>query len=208
MGLARKVEGHGTSTSRGSTNRRIYRSVAVFDDEQSCQILRLFNEYAGRQRLLRQGYTRLQWLSAGMAGISCFCNHLVAAIKTAKYYEMDERDVIFTPLTDSMELYASRRQEMEEQHGRYDDLTAGAHYARYLAGTGIDYMRELTWADRKALHNFKYFTWIEQQGRTSDELRALWDDDFWKELFAAEQVAEWDQLITQFNAATGLLKAL
>ncbi len=204
---AHRIEGIGDKHVPWIHNVRNTDAVAAIDDEQVMQILRLFNEDAGRQRLARQGVPtavveRLEWL-----GISGICN-LVAAIKTAKYYEMDERDVIFTPLTDSMELYASRRQEMEEQHGRYDDLTAGAHYARYLAGTGIDYMRELTWADRKALHNFKYFTWIEQQGRTSDELRALWDDDFWKELFAAEQVAEWDQLITQFNAATGLLKAL
>jgi hypothetical protein len=67
-------------------------------------------------------------------------------------------------------------------------------------------MRELTMADRKALHNFKYFTWVEQQGRGSDELRRLWDDDFWKEVFAQEQVDEWDERIAAFNRATGLLR--
>ena len=64
-------------------------------------------------------------------------------------------------------------------------------------------MRELTYYDRKALHNFKYFTWVEQQGRTSDELRELWDPDFWERTFA--QADEWDQQINAFNERTGVL---
>ncbi|HAL92203.1 MAG TPA: pyridoxal-5-phosphate-dependent protein subunit beta, partial [Verrucomicrobia bacterium] len=52
------------------------------------------------------------------------------------------------------------------------------------------------------------FTWVEQQGKTSEELRELWDEDFWKSVFDPAQVAEWDKLINQFNAATGLLKNL
>jgi hypothetical protein len=65
-------------------------------------------------------------------------------------------------------------------------------------------MRELNYADRKALHNFKYFTWVEQQGRSSDDLRLLWDEDFWKQVFSLEIVDEWDRLIDAFNQATGL----
>jgi hypothetical protein len=70
-------------------------------------------------------------------------------------------------------------------------------------GTGADHLRELTYADRKALHNFKYFTWVEQQGKTVAELRQLWDPDFWTEVFA--RVDEWEELIREFNARTGLL---
>ncbi len=121
---------------------------------------------------------------------------------------MGPRDVIFTPLTDSMELYASRKKEMAQQHGKYTELTAAAHYARYLEGAGTDYFRELTYFDRKALHNFKYFTWVEQQGKDSEDLRRLWDEDFWKELFAQEQVDEWDRMIQQFNDEAGVLRKL
>ena len=78
---------------------------------------------------------------------------------------------------------------------------AARHFARYLEGIGTDHLRELTYHDRKALHNFKYFTWVEQQGRTVEELRALWDPDFWTETFA--QVDEWDRLIEEFNERTG-----
>ena len=78
---------------------------------------------------------------------------------------------------------------------------AAGHFARYLEGIGPDYLRELSFRDRKALHNFKYFTWVEQQGKTAEELRRLWDPDFWTETFA--QAAEWDRLIEQFNERTG-----
>ena len=204
---AHRIEGIGDKHVPWIHNVRNTDAVAAIDDEQVMQLLRLFNEPAGQAWLAKQGVKkavveRLPWL-----GISCICN-LVAAIKTAKYFGMDGRDVIFTPLTDSMELYASRQKEMEEQHGKYDELKAAAHYARYLQGASIDYFRELNWFDRKALHQFKYFTWVEQQGKSSEELRELWDEDFWTELFDDAQVKEWDKLIAEFNEAAGVLKQL
>ena len=62
---------------------------------------------------------------------------------------------------------------------------------------GPDHLRELGYQDRKQLHNFKYFTWVEQQQRSADELRKLWDEEFWEETFA--QVARWDRMIEEFN---------
>jgi hypothetical protein len=88
---------------------------------------------------------------------------------------------------------------MSEAHGGYDARLADRHYARYLQGITTDHLRELTYADQKALHNFKYFTWVEQQGKTSEELRQLWDEDFWKQVFSQEVVDEWDRLIEAFN---------
>jgi cysteine synthase A len=67
-------------------------------------------------------------------------------------------------------------------------------------------LRELTYADRKELHNFKYLTWVEQQGRTSEDLRELWNPEFWDETFA--QAAEWDRQIESFNKQTGVLELL
>ena len=139
----------------------------------------------------------------GQIGISSLCN-LVASIKTARYYDMDSRDVIFTPLTDSMDLYSSRMQEMDANHGPYDSHLADQHFGRYLQGVTTDHLRELNYPDRKALHNFKYFTWVEQQGRSADELRQLWDPEFWQQVFSREVVDEWDRLIDTFNDATGL----
>ena len=169
--------------------------------------MRLFNEKAGRDYLRKQGVRDDVLARLPAAGISCICN-LVAAIWTARYYDMDGRDVIFLPMTDSMDLYTSRIAEMVQQHGPYGSDLAARHYGRFLEGCNPTTFRELTYFDRKALHNFKYFTWVEQQGKTSEELRELWDEDFWKRLFDHAQVAEWDRLIDDFNAATGVLKAL
>jgi cysteine synthase len=204
---AHRIEGIGDKHVPWIHNVKNTDAVIAVDDEQVMQLLRLFNEEAGRHFLVEQGVQPDVVHSLDQLGISCICN-LVAAIKMAKHYELGSRDVIFTPLTDSMELYASRSREMEEQHGKYTAAMAGRHFGRYLEGIGTDNMRELTCFDRKALHNFKYFTWVEQQAKDSEDLRALWSDEFWQELFAQEQVDEWDKLIADFNDATGLLKQL
>ncbi len=202
---AHRIEGIGDKHVPWIHNVRNTDMVAAIDDEQTMQLMRLFNEPVGRAYLREAGVDAAVVDRLDLAGISCICN-LVAAIKAAKYYDLGPRDVIFFPMTDSMELYASRVQEMAEQHGAYTRDTAIAHHARYLLGTQTDHLRELSWFDRKALHQFKYFTWVEQQGRTSEELNKLWSEDFWQEVFAQEQVDAWDRLIEQFNAATGVLK--
>jgi len=195
-----RIEGIGDKHIPWIHNVRNTDLVAAVDDEQTMQLMRLFNTAEGRECLLREGVDEETLQSLDMLGISGLCN-LVASIKTARYYDMDGRDVIFTPLTDSMQLYSSRLREAEEAQGPYTTRMADQHYARYLQGITTDHVRELTYADQKALHNFKYFTWVEQQGRTSDELRQLWDEDFWSEVFSQAVVDEWDRLIDAFNEA-------
>ena len=204
---AHRIEGIGDKHIPWVHNIRNTDAIAAVDDEHVMQLLRLFNEPAGQDYLRKQGVKDETIAQLPMAGISSICN-LVSAIWTARYYDMDGRDVIFMPLTDSMDLYASRQVEMTEQHGAYNADLAARHYARYLQGCDPTTFRELNYFERKALHNFKYFTWVEQQAKDSEDLRAMWDEDFWAEMFAQEQVDEWDQLINEFNDATGLLKNL
>ena len=193
-----RIEGIGDKHVPWIHNVRNTDFVAAVDDEQTMQLMRLFNEDEGRTCLRREGIDEHTIDALGQIGISGICN-LVASIKTARYYDMDGRDVIFTPLTDSMDLYSSRMQEMQDKHGPYTLSLADQHYGRYLQGATTDHVRELGYADQKALHNFKYFTWVEQQGRSSDELRQLWDRDFWREIFSQDVVDEWDRLIDAFN---------
>jgi len=200
-----RIEGIGDKHVPWIHNVRNTDMVCAVDDEQTMQLLRLFNENEGKEWLVANGVDETTVENLALLGISSICN-LVAAIKTAKYYDMDSRDVIFTPLTDSMELYGSRQQEMLEKHGAYSQSAAEACAGRYLRGVATDSMRELSYFDQKALHNFKYFTWVEQQGKDVKELEELWDEDFWKDVFAQERVDEWDKLIDQFNERTGLLK--
>ncbi|MCK7538369.1 MAG: hypothetical protein MZV63_49170 [Marinilabiliales bacterium] len=63
-------------------------------------------------------------------------------------------------------------------------------------------MKELNYNDRKAIHNLKYYTWVEQQGKDVEDLNQLWyDRDVWNTMF--RQVDRWDELINEFNERTG-----
>jgi hypothetical protein len=135
----------------------------------------------------------------GFSGIS----NVLSAIKMAKYYEMGENDIVLTVLTDSMELYASRLREMHDEYGAYTELDAAAHYAHYLQGVTTDNMIELTYADRRRVHNLKYFTWVEQQGKTYNEIQTQWHErDYWTDV--QTQAEEIDALIEEFNAEVSL----
>jgi hypothetical protein len=103
-----------------------------------------------------------------------------------------------------MELYQSRLREMHESMGEYSEKNAAADDARWLKGVTIDYLEDLTYMDRKRIHNLKYYTWVEQQGKTYEEIQAQWyDRDYWEEL--QMQVPEIDARIEEFNERVGLL---
>jgi len=66
-------------------------------------------------------------------------------------------------------------------------------------------MLELSYQERKRVHNLKYYTWVEQQGRTAVELNELWDNQEKNFLGVQNQVEAVDALINEFNQKTGLL---
>ena len=139
-----------------------------------------------------------------LMGFSSISNTL-SAIKMAKYYELGENDIVLSVLTDSMELYGSRLREMHEEFGEYTEINAAAHYARYLQGVTTDNLTELTYVDRRRIHNLKYYTWVEQQGKTYEEIQSQWYDESY---FTGiqNQVQEIDALIDEFNSEVGLIK--
>ena len=122
----------------------------------------------------------------------------------AKYYEMGENDVVLTVLTESMELYQSRLEDMHEELGAYTEVDAAAHFARYLECERTDNLLDLTYADQHRVHNLKYFTWVEQQGKTYEEIIDQWyDENYWTEY--QSQIDEIDELIIDFNNKVGLI---
>jgi hypothetical protein len=123
---------------------------------------------------------------------------LLAAVKAAKYFEFNENDVIFTIFTDSPDLYQSRLKELEEESGKYSLLEAAKDHSALLQHQSIDYYQELNYYERKAIHNLKYFTWVEQQGKTYEEINAQWNEEYWRCLFE-DEVKEFDELIESFN---------
>lgn len=179
--------------------------VIAVDDEIPMRLLRLFNEDAGKQALANNGVDRDLVHDLDLLGISGIGN-MLAAIKFAKYNELTENDYLVSIATDSMQLYGSRLSELAMEKGPYTELSAQLDIER-LNAVGIDHTKELSYYDKKSIHNLKYYTWIEQQGKELDELNAQWydHDHYWGSTF--EQVDKIDALITEFNARVGFIKA-
>ncbi|GBD93122.1 cysteine synthase [bacterium BMS3Abin05] len=201
-----RIEGIGDKHVPWIHNIKNMDMVVDVDDESTLRLMRLFNEPEGRAFLSEAGVTDEIVKKLDLLGISSIAN-LLGSIKMAKYYEMNENDIIFTVATDSMEMYQSRLREARENLGEYTAREAAVDYEGRLMGMTIDHMIEMTYYDKKRMHNLKYFTWVEQQGKTTDELNAQWyDENYWKDQFA--QADAWDEEIEKFNERTGVLAAL
>ena len=201
-----RIEGIGDKHVPWIHNLKNLDFVVAVDDETLISLMRLFNEPAGKKYLESKGVDTALIDMLDLLGISGIGN-LVTAIKFARYYELGEHDVVMTVLTDSMEMYASRLQELNEERGEFTASDAAAVFAQHLQGLSIDHMEELTYYGRKRIHNLKYYTWVEQQGKTYEEIQQQWyDDQYWESIPTC--VDQIDALIEEFNAKTGLLKAL
>ena len=203
-----RIEGIGDKHVPWIHNIKETDMVIDIDDEDSQRLLRLFNDPEGKRYMREQLHMddelveKMSWL--GISGIA----NLLCCIKMAKYYELNENDILFTVLTDSAEMYESRIRELNEENGTYDVREAAKDHDIHMLGLKTDNMAELSYIDRKRIHNLKYYTWIEQQKRELADLNALWYDEkhSWDDVYA--QPKDIDVLINEFNEATGLLKAL
>ncbi len=202
-----RIEGIGDKHVPWVHNVKNTDMVIGIDDNDSMALIRLFNSETGREYLQEAGVPEETIADLSLMGISGISN-MLAAIKYARYYELTEDDVVMTVLTDSMELYGSRLEEMMEEAGDYDRTKAAVDYHRHLQGQKIDHIQELDYYSRKRIHNLKYYTWVEQQGRDSEELKAQWYDyeKYWESLH--QLAPEIDSLIEEFNQKTGLLEEL
>ena len=200
---AHRIEGIGDKHVPWIHNIKNMDAVTGIDDEACMRLLRLFNEPDGRSYLKDRGVDPDLVDRLDLLGISSIAN-LLTAVKTAKFFELGCDDMLFTVATDSLDMYHSRFAEEQELHGAYSPTSAAVDHERYLLGEGIDHFQELGYWDRKRIHNLKYFTWVEQQGKTVEELDAQWyDDDYWTTHFHAWEA--WDRQIDEFNEKTGLL---
>jgi cysteine synthase len=199
-----RIEGIGDKHVPWIHNVRNTDMVIAVDDEKTIRLMRLFNEEKGRDYLVQNGVEEQLVQNLDLLGISSIGN-LIASIKFAKYYELTENDIVMTIFTDSMELYDSRMRELHESKGVYthDDAVRDLELLNNIA---IDNMLELDYYAQKRIHNLKYYTWIEQQGKELDELNAQWYDqrNYWENIHSL--TPKIDALIKDFNHKTGLLK--
>jgi len=199
-----RIEGIGDKHVPWIHNVKNTDMVMAIDDEACMRLMRLFNEPIGRSYLVKHGVPESLVQNLDLLGISSIAN-VLSAIKFAKWYELGEHNIVLTVFTDSMELYQSRLQELREEDGEYTELDAIADYHRYLLGCRTDNVEELGIGERLRIHNLKYYTWVEQQGKTYDEIMAQWyQPNYWADIHA--QIEEIDALIESFNERTGLLK--
>ncbi len=201
---AHRIEGIGDKHVPWIHNVKNTDFLTAIDDNSVVNIMRLFNESVGRKYLAKKGVPEKIVSQLDLMGFSGIAN-VLSAIKFAKWNELGSNDVVLAVLTDSMELYSSRIREYREQFGEFTESDAAAAFASDLHGETTDHMAELTYPDRKRVHNLKYYTWVEQQGKTYEEIQAQWyDPDYWTEI--QSQVEPIDKLIVEFNKEVGLLK--
>ncbi len=199
-----KIEGIGDKHVPWVHNMKNTDMVIGVDDEANMEIMRLFNEPEGHKLLKAKGVDQATIDQLKLLGISSIAN-LMGTIKMAKYYEMNEKDCLVTVATDSMEMYQSRMKEQTEQKGKFDNVAAAVAYEASMLGLDTEHTMELTYTDKKRMHNLKYFTWVEQQGKTVEEINAQWyDENYWDERMDCMEY--WDEKIKQFNKDVGLLK--
>ncbi len=171
-------------------------AMMCIDDIECKKGLQLLVEEAGWRVLIdRFGIAedKVRQL-AQIFGISGVCN-VLGAIKAVKFYGFGRDDVVVTICTDAIDRYYSVMAQMTAQYGRMDEAEATARLEGIFHGQKTDWIQEGTRENRSRWHNLKYYTWVEQQGKTVQELDAQRHPDYW----AAQQsrVAEVDRLILQ-----------
>ncbi len=173
-------------------------ALMCIDDMSCLRGLALLTDPVGQQTLIRRfgvPEADVEKMS-GIFGISSVCN-VLGAIKTAKFYNMGADDVIVTICTDAIDRYYSVMDWLEREEGKMDEALAAYRMASTFHGQRLDWILEGTREVRQRWHNLKYYTWVEQQGKTVEELDAQRDPAWWQE--HQRLVAEIDQRIMAFR---------
>ena len=176
-------------------------------DDQACkQGLQLLSEPRARQVLVQRyaADPALVDLLGTHLGISGVCN-ILGAIKTARHYGFGADDLVVTVATDALDRYHSVMVDMAQRHGRLDEAAATGRIERIFRGAGLDWIQPGTPQAQARWHNLKYYTWVEQQGKSVEELDAQRDPGWWQ----AEQqrVGEIDTRLLRQRAAEAALQS-
>ncbi len=191
---AHDIQGIGDKHVTWIHNVRNMDAIMCLDDVECKKGLQLLTEEVGWQTLsARFGVSedRTQAM-AGIFGISGVCN-LLGAIKTAKYYRLGKQDLIVSVCTDAIDRYHSVMANLTRDYGRMDEAEATARARSIFHGQKTDWIKDGTPDQRRQWHNLKYYTWVEQQGKSVQELDAQLDPEWW--LAEQAKVEEVDRLI-------------
>jgi len=155
-------------------------AITCIDDIESKKGLQLvteeagWNTMAGRYGVPEDGIREM----SEIMGISGICN-VLGAIKTAKFYGLGEGQSLFTIATDTIDRYHSVMKQLDEAYGAMDDVEAAVRLVSIFHNAGTDWYREGTQHAKQCWFNLKYYTWVEQQGKTVEELDGQRDPEYW-----------------------------
>ncbi len=169
-------------------------ALMCLDDVECKKGLQLLTEEPGWRVLADAGVSQedIQLMSTTF-GISGVCN-VLGAIKTAKFYGLGKDDVVVTILTDAVDRYHSVMAQMTATYGKMGKVEAQVRLESIFHGQRLDWILEGTREARARWHNLKYYTWVEQQGKTVAELNAQRHQEYW--LAEQARIAEIDARLT------------
>ncbi len=175
-------------------------AVMCIDDVECKKGLQLLTEEAGWKTMIERYGVPAESVKrmATDFGISGVCN-VLGAIKAAKYYELGPKDVIVTVCTDAIDRYRSVMAQMTAFYGPMDETEAAVRLVSIFHKQKTDWVQEGTRDARRRWHNLKYYTWVEQQGKSVEELNAQLNLAFWEREQA--MVAEIDRLLLEYRAS-------
>jgi len=183
---AHRIEGIGDKHVTWIHNVMNMDMLCCIDDEKSVRTLQLLQE-GGEVLKSELGITD-EDLSKYQCrlGVSGICN-LLGAIKSARALDLGPDDLVITVATDGFDRYPSVLELLEQREGPQTEEVAKRRIEEFLAPDDT-WIQEGTPETRQRWHNQKYFTWVEQQGKSVEELNALADQTFWK---AEEEKIGW-----------------
>jgi len=164
-------------------------AMMCIDDEECLLGLQLAADPTGRDFLAEEGgLGEAAHRLSTLLGVSGVCN-ILGAIKTARWLGLGKDDAVVTVATDGLDRYPSVLKRLAERTGPLTKERAETHLASIFHGQKLDGIAEGTRESRERWHNLKYFTWVEQQGKTVEELDAQRSESWWKDQAAlAEDV--------------------
>jgi cysteine synthase len=191
------IEGIGDKHVTWIHNVRNTDLLVCIDDQETLRGMQLLQE--GRDVLQKELGLDDEFLASidNMFGPSGVCN-VIAAIKSAKHWELEAGQNVFTVATDGFDRYPSVVKHLVEREGPQTDEVAKARIELFR-GADTTWVQDGTPAARRRWHNQKYFTWVEQQGKSVDELNALWEPSFWRD--QAALIPEYDERVLALRDA-------
>ena len=153
-------------------------ALMCIDDADTIRGLALIQE--GTEHLIRELGVREEAATriVGAFGMSGVCN-VIGAIKAVKHFGLGADDLVVTVATDGFDRYPSVLEQLARREGRQTrDLALRRIEIFHRATT--DWILEGRRA-RERWHHQKYYTWVEQHGKSIEALQRQKSQEFWRE---------------------------